>query len=304
MDTVKLFLKTLSVSVVFLFGCAETSVPSPSPTPSSAPHSAEEIIRQYTEEGKGYFIGNAFGDEKEELLIGTIGNGVFQSYITHVFQLGDGDPVSLFSGSDKDRIYLLDREELLEEKSDSEFSSSWNVLGVNNTDLVFREGIVYDETLSSDYPWFSAADNGKAGSSISSEEFVNHMIDYEGRIQNPCLISFSKTLSDTFALNNRPVERMMLSVQRISTVNTEITDPLVIKATLNAMKTIKIGDKSTDGTTDSDDVITFYFEDGSSVNVRFRRGKLAYGPKDECYLLDGAETLFTILEKYSGYSMQ
>ncbi|MBR2768958.1 MAG: hypothetical protein IKD68_08500 [Solobacterium sp.] len=297
-------LKIVSLSAAILFfGCTETSAPLPSP--SSAPHSAEELTQQSAaREDEGFYIGNLIGDERDELLIGTIGNGMYQSYITSLFQLGDGNPVLQFSGSETDRLYLLNQGELLEEKSSSEFSSSWNVLGYENGSLVFREGIVYDETLSGDYPWFSAVNTNKAGTSISSEIFMNLMHDYESRIQNPCLISFTRKIGDTFALNNRRVERIVLSAQHFSSDNKEISDPLAIEAILTALKETKIGELSPDGTTDSDDVISCIFDDGSSVSIRFRRGKLAYGQRDECYLLDGSESLFALYEQYSGSSMR
>jgi len=295
---------TLTLSVVlsasFLCGCAKTA----DLAGTADPRSPEEIAGTYSGGGNGFVITDLNGDGTKELLIGTIGNGVFQSFITQMYALNGNGNIALFSGNENERLYLLNRGELLKEGSSSDFDSYWTIHHYEDNALHFKEGIIYDETLSSDYPWFAADSTGKAGESISSEEFLNIVNDYESRIQNPFLIAFSRALNDTFALNGKSAKKIILSIQHLSTKDTEISDPSVIEQFMNAFSQVTIGNENDDGTTDSDDVITCFFDDGSTANIRFRRGKLAYGPKDECYELNGADSLFTLYEKYSGSSVR
>lgn len=288
------------LSGILFSGCENSNLTASAPDAKEP----EELAQALGSEGGGYAVCDLNGDGTKELLVGTIGNGFFQSFITQMIELSDSGSAPLFSGSERDRLYLLNRGEFLEEGSSSAYSSFWSVRRFENHELCFLEGIVYDETLSSDYPWFAAEGSGKPGSSISSDEFLERMNTYEGRIQNPYLIAFSGNLSDTFALNGRDAEKIILSVQHYASMNTEVSDPSVVDQFMKALKEVKIGKENDDGTTDSDDVITIFFTDGSTANIRFRQGKLAYGARSECYDISGADDLYSLYEKYSGSSMK
>ncbi|MDE7325561.1 MAG: M56 family metallopeptidase [Lachnospiraceae bacterium] len=166
------------------------------------------ILARYCYDGNaaenvGYSFLDVDGDGKMELLIGAVtGDAFVQGQIFELYTLKDGEPVQVFSGRERSRYYLCQKEDgnyaIANEGSSGASNSEWSYYTLQDGTLSGELVIIYDDMPDAESPWSMAS-----GTDIEAGRFETVTDETAKRMQDVYGSEYIEPEYSPFARLNR-----------------------------------------------------------------------------------------------------
>lgn len=102
----------------------------------------------------GYCLMDINGDDIDELMIGRMGENAYTGMFFDMYTLVDNQRVLVASSAERDRYYVCEDYTIANEGSGGASNSSYDYYNLVSGQLIFKEGVFYDDYSHPENPWF------------------------------------------------------------------------------------------------------------------------------------------------------